>query len=302
MTGRRWTLVRVVFVLAVVAGAWWSWRDSRDQLVEALGLVAPGQVAAAFGLVVVGLALTGWVWWMVLGAFGVGGAPAQMVPQFFVAQLGKYVPGSVWAFAAQGAMGARHGTPPRVAATGTVLFLGVHVASGLLLVGLLGLVDRWSPLPTWLVLTSLVVGLVGLTPVVHRALGGRLSGRPVDWGGRRSLVGLLMMVPVWCCYGLALLVVSPDPDPAAFVPLASAFAVAFAAGVAVPIAPAGLGARDGVLVLLLTPVLGVGSAGVVAVVVRLLHTAADFLLAGLAWGALHWSGARCPSEGPGDDH
>lgn len=299
MSGPRWNLLRGLFLIAVVAGAWWSWRDSGDEIEAALGRLGAGQVVTGGALVAAGLLLTGWAWWISLEAFGVGGPPARMVPQFFVAQLGKYIPGSVWAFVAQGAIGARQGVPPRVASTATVLFLGVHVASGLVLTGVAG---WWTSLPAWLVGASLVVGAVGLVPAVHRALGRRLAGQACDWGWGRSLAAAAVMVPAWCCYALALVVVTPEPDPSQAVALGCAFAVAFAAGVAVPIAPAGLGARDGVLVLLLAPVLGAGSAGAVALVARLLHTVADFVLAGASWVLVRTSAARRGSGPPPGEH
>ena len=72
--------------------------------------VTASQLVTSGSLVLVGLLMTGAVWWIAMGAFGVPARPRQLVPQFFVAQLGKYIPGSVWAFAAQAAMGARQRT------------------------------------------------------------------------------------------------------------------------------------------------------------------------------------------------
>ncbi len=292
MTGPVWNLLRVAFLVAVVVGAWWSWRDSGDALRDALGQVAPGQVVLAGGLVLAGLVLTGAVWRLALGAFGIRGPVREVVPPFFVAQLGKYIPGSVWSFAAQGALGARRGLPPRVPAAAAVLFLGAHVASGLVLTGLLG---WWAELPAWVVPAALAVGIVGLVPAVHRAVGRRVAGTECSWTLRHSLVGAALMVPVWVCYALALAVLAPDVDARLVLTLGCAFAVAHAAGVAVPVAPAGLGARDGVLVVLLAPALGTGPAGMVALVARLLHAVADFVVAAAAWLVVRASAARQPS-------
>ncbi|MDR7253784.1 uncharacterized membrane protein YbhN (UPF0104 family) [Nocardioides sp. BE266] len=299
MTGPVWSLLRWVFLAAVVAGAWWSWRDSGDDLERALGQVGQGQVALAAVLVVVGLVLTGAVWRLALASLGIRGSAREVVPPFFVAQLGKYIPGSVWSFAAQGALGARRGLPPRVPAAAAVLFLGVHVASGLLLAGLLG---WWADLPVWVVALSLLVGLVGLLPAVHRLVGRRVAGTTCDWDVRRSVLGALLMVPVWSCYALALVALAPDTDASLVLTLGCGFAVAHAVGVAVPIAPAGLGARDGVLVVLLAPALGAGPAGMVALVARLLHAVADFAVAGVSWLLMRASGAGEPSGETLPDH
>lgn len=243
----------------------------------------------AEALVIAGLIGTGWVWRTALGAYGVDVPAPSLIPPFFIAQLGKYIPGSVWSFAAQGAAGARQGLSPRTSAAAAVLFLVVHMASGLVVVGVLG----WaSQLDTWLVALSLAAGLVGLVPSAYGRLGSRLAAQSCSWSIRRSAWGLALMVPVWLCYSLALVLLVPSPDLTMALTLGSSFAIAHAAGILVPFAPAGLGAREGVLALLLTPVLGVGSAAAVALVARLLHSLADFTVAGLAWLYMWASGTR----------
>ena len=64
--------------------------------------------------------------------------------------------------------------------------------------------------------------------------------------------------------------------------VAVAFALAHAAGVLLIVAPAGLGAREGVLIALLVPMVGVPSAAAAALLARLVHALADFLIAGAA--------------------
>ena len=299
MRGRLWDVLRWAFVLAVVVGAWWSWRDSGEELERALERLSLGAVALGVVLVLVGLSLTGLVWRTALGSFDADGPAREVVPPFFVAQLGKYIPGSVWTFAVQGALGARRGLPPRVPVAAAVLFLGVHVASGLLLTGVLG---WWTELPAWVVAASLAVGLVGLAPAVHRLVGRRVSGVPCDWDLARSARGALVMTALWSLYAVALAALAPGSGLTTLLTLGCAFAVAHAVGVAVPIAPAGLGAREGAFVVLVAPVLGTGPAGALAVVFRLLHTVADFLLAGVSWLVMRASDARQPSGPRVDPH
>lgn len=295
MTGRRWTALRWVFVVAVVAGIWWSWRSSGGEVARALEDVSVWRVVAGGVLVVCGLLLTGLVWVQALGSVSTAPRPRDALPPFFVAQLGKYIPGSVWSFTAQGVLGAAQGLPARVPATAALLFLGVHVASGLLLVGVLG---WWTELPRLLVAASLLAGVVGLAPAGYRFLGSRLSGRTCRWTVSRSAAGGLLMVPVWTCYALALTVLVPAPDAALALGLGCSFALAFAIGVAVPIAPAGLGARDGVLALLVAPLVGTGPATAIVLLGRLVHTVADLALGAIGWWLLHRSGSA-PASGRG---
>ena len=97
--------------------------------------------------------------------------------------------------------------------------------------------------------------------------------------------------------------------------LGGAFALAYAAGVVVVLAPAGVGAREGVFVLLLSPLLGVADATAVALLARVVHTAADGVMAagggtprpvepGQATPAVlepERRGRRCPAAGPADE-
>ena len=80
---------------------------------------------------------------------------------------------------------------------------------------------------------------------------------------------------------------------------AGGFAFAWSVGFLVVFAPAGAGIRDVLLVAILGPVLGVGSATAVALVSRALMTAGDLLTAALAG----WSGRAPRSRGgnPGHD-
>jgi len=196
-----------------------------------------------------------------------------------VGQLGKYIPGSIWSFGAQATLAGRQGIPGRAAVAASGLFLLAHLATGFLLAGLLAVV---TPLPA-VVAVATVPGLVGLAPALHRWAGSRLAGRPCTWSWRTSATVLVPMLVAWTAYGLALHLLVDEPGWRNVATMVAAFALAHAAGVLVPIAPAGLGAREAVLVALLQPVLGTGPAAVVAIMGRLLHTVADFVVAGLAW-------------------
>jgi len=89
----------------------------------------------------------------------------------------------------------------------------------------------------------------------------------------------------WLLTGLAFAVFvrSLYPLPAAEVPLvAAAYAAAYAAGFLSLLTPAGLGVREGVLVVALAPVLPAGPALVVALLSRLWMMAFELLGAGVA--------------------
>jgi hypothetical protein len=77
------------------------------------------------------------------------------------------------------------------------------------------------------------------------------------------------------------------------VPVASAFAAAYVLGYAMIFAPAGLGPREGFLIIFLTPHLGVAPSGVLAIVARVWTTLVEVVPAGIFWLS-HLARARDP--------
>ena len=303
----RWLVVaRVAFLVAAVAFGWLWLRDDWDDVVAAAASVGPAAWARALLEVLVGLVLTGFVWQVGLRRFGHDVPLGAALSVFFVGQLGKYIPGSVWSLGAQAQMATRYGVPARTTVVAGLAFLGWNVVTAVLVTavgGLRGLVDL--PLPTWLLVVAVVVALVCMTPPVVNAAGSWAAG-----AGRRLALawtdcGLVVaaLLTTWVLYGLALYSVSPGLGDGvrysgAYGPGAAvvAFTAAYAVGVVVILAPAGLGAREVVLTLLLTPFLGVAGAAAAALLTRVVHTIADFVMAGAAWLLGRGSGLPAATE------
>ena len=75
------------------------------------------------------------------------------------------------------------------------------------------------------------------------------------------------------------------------VALGGAFALAYAVGVVIVFAPAGVGAREALFVVLVSPLTSVAAATALALLARVVHTAADGLMAAGWW----WAARRGPS-------
>lgn len=284
-------LVVLLAVLALVL----TLRGQGAEAGEALRRTDPLAVAGAMAAVLAGLAASVQVWRRLLADLGSPLTQRQAAHVFFVGQLGKYVPGTVFAMAAQMQVGKAYAVPRARVATSWLLFMLVLVATGLLC-GVIGL-----PLTNaevfadyGFVLLALPVGLACLTPpVLNRALGWllRRTGRepmerPLTWGGIAVASGWAFLM--WALYAvhLVLLVEPQNPEPGHRLPLLAlgAFALAWAAGPFFVIAPAGAGVREAVIVLSLVPVLDTARATAVAVVSRVLMALGDAL-----WGALGWA-------------
>jgi uncharacterized membrane protein YbhN (UPF0104 family) len=257
----------------------------------------------AFFAVLVGLAASALSWRALLIELGEQLPWRSAMRVFFVGQLGKYVPGGVWPVLAQMDLGNTAGARPRRVGATAVVVMGINVTTGLLVaLACLPFVSSHALHRSGWVLVLLPVGLALLYPrllgrVVDRLL--RFAGkegldRPLRWRG--VLVATFWSLVMWACYGVQIaLLAHPLASSGHRLPLLStgAYALAWVVGFVVVVAPAGAGAREGMLVLALAPALTASAATAVALVSRLVMTAADFGWAAMA-GAV--GRKRIPSD------
>jgi hypothetical protein len=201
---------------------------------------------------------------------------------FFVGQVGKYVPGSVWPVLAQMEMGREAGVPrTRMAVSFVVtLLMSVVVGLGIGLPTLVSSGQSWVPALVVVVLGVVVAVRPGLVnAVIDRGL--RLVRRtPLEHQlSRRAILRCAgIYVLCWLAFGLHLwfLAVDVGADAVSSLPYAvAAFAVAANLGTLFVLAPAGAGVREVLIVLGLAPVLASGPATAAALVSRLLVTVTD---------------------------
>lgn len=291
------TLVRAGFVVAAVGLGVYAVARDLDGFRTAVATIGPARSALAIGLVLLGLVVSAEVWrTSVVPVTGDLDRPAAGAV-FFVSQLGKYIPGGVWTIAAQVDLARRYGLRRTSMGVGALLYLGFHVASGIVVAAVLlpiGTPGLLSEHP-W-VLAATAVTIVGLLPPVLNtgiAVGLRLLrqprlAQPLTTSQLARPLGWLLMV--WALFGLATFVVAAPlaasgDRPTLFVLSVGGFALAWVVGVLVIPAPAGVGAREVALVLAFAPVLSVTQATSVAVILRVAHTTSDLALAALSRAA-----------------
>ena len=310
--GRVLDVVRLVvglLVLAAIAVALqrnWTAMVAAARTISWSGLV----LSAALCLTAPVLTMVGWRILVIdLGARLSWPASRSI---FFVGQLGKYLPGSVWSAAIQADLGGRLGLPRRALGVAGLLNLALAVLTGAL-VGipaiplLLRRADEGAVSPWWPVLAA-VLAVVVLWPRLLNAViarGLRLLRReplPTSLSGGALVLTVLVFMVAWATMGaglwvLALSVSPPDVDASALaLATISGFCLAGAIGMLAIVAPAGAGVRDGVLVLLLVTFLPLGAATAVVIIHRVWTILADLLLAGL--GHL-WARSRRLIGAPG---
>ncbi len=283
---RRADLLALVFVVVAVGVAVWALRDDFPSMVDALGEISWWRPIVAFAGIVLGLLATAEVWKHCLAALGSPVSSRAAREIFFPAQVGKYLPGSVWPFLAQMKFARERGVPGGMALLAGSVFLVVHTVTSVLVGALLlvsqpALVNRfgWAGLCVPLALVVLHPKLINF---LARKLAKRSGTEPpvLRWAG--LVKPLLWMLPAWVGYGVAGYVLA-DPFTDSVWQLAlvctGAFALGWLVGLLVFLAPAGVGAREAVLILALTPLLGAPAAATVSLMLRVGHTLADLVLA-----------------------
>jgi glycosyltransferase 2 family protein len=288
----RWRLLWIPLVLLAFGFGVWTLVGDRAAAVAALRHMSATELVAGAVLAVAFAGLNFRVWSGFARQLGATADGRVLARIFFVGQLGKYLPGPGWPVLLQGGLGRTAAQPP-ASTFGAALICAafapaVGVPVGLLLVfaGAPGRTDRLA----WLLLPVLPL-LVLLHPAVFgRLLAGaaRLLRRPVltvRLSGRAFAAGAGWQGAAWLALGaqtglLASALHGRDPVRTAVLG-AGAAVLAYCAGLFAIVLPAGLGVREGMLVLVLAPVVGTGRAAAVALVSRLLLVSADLLLAGV---------------------
>jgi uncharacterized membrane protein YbhN (UPF0104 family) len=283
----RW--VRAGLLAIVLAFIGYGLFAEWPQVRAALGRLEWYSVAGAALASLAGSGCLMLAWRAVLADLGSRLPVPTAIRTMFVAQLAKYVPGAVWAFAAQVEIGHDYQVPRRRGAAAVVVSLAVALGVALLLAAAtLPLTSGSAARHFWWVMAVIPVILVGLWPpvlgrILDRAL--ILARRP-PLEQRPSLRGLATAAGWttlgWLLVGLQLwLIVRNMTGSGAHVLLLAlgANALAWAAGVLIVVFPGGVGPRELVLVATLAPVMPRGAALATALVSRVVLTFSD-----LAWG------------------
>lgn len=285
--------VRRAFVVLAVGAAVVAVVLQREAVGEALATADWGWVAVALLLALVTAVLAMLSWRAVSAGYGAALSVLDASVVYLVGQVGKYLPGGVWNVLASAELAGDRGVARR-RTVGTMLvavLVSAAVAGMLTLLLLPGLPGTPLAGHGWLRwLTPL--GLVAIAPPVLNTLLATLlrltRQEPVE-----ERIGLgavtrstLWSLASWLAAGLSVhaLALSMGAEHSATLLrlCVGGYAVAWLVGFVLVFLPAGVGAREGVLGLVLAAALGPGAVVVVVLLSRVLVTLADLLGAGLA--------------------
>jgi uncharacterized membrane protein YbhN (UPF0104 family) len=291
-------LLRIVLALVALGFLGYGLARNWDETTSAVAAMSPWAVLGAFAAVLLGQFFMLVAWRAILAGLGTQ-VPLRVAGRImFVGQLGKYIPGAVWAYAAMMDLGRDHGSPPRrtfaTISLGLVINLGVGISIAAATLNSLEAVRQ-----AWYLVLLVPVIIVCLHPKVltwglNLAL--RIARKePLETvlPGRTVVVAVAWTALGWFVYGLHVWLLAGRWD--LYLVATGAYAFAWATGILTVVVPAGVGVREGALVLVLGPVVGTPVALAVAIVSRLAFTLADATAAGISFLLARQTASSAPA-------
>lgn len=264
-----------------------NWQSLRAQPVD--WQLSPAWIAASVLVVFTSYAILIEAWRRVVLSMGEQLAFLPAARIWFLASLGKYVPGKVWAVAGAAVLAQRAGVDPSVAVAGALVLQVLALASGAAVVAVTAReafqsVGQGAEPVAGAVILLCVVGVAVLThqPALDRIA--RLL--PSSWPALRAVpagmvaAAFLANVVAWTGYGVALLLLARGLLPEVGLSLPQAvgvFTCSYLAGFLALFAPGGLGPRESVFLLMLAGDIGLKPAAALALASRLLLTGTEVL-------------------------
>lgn len=282
----RWAIqlaagaIVLAFVGRKIAENWDSYRSMHLTLT-----LRPGWIAlSAASLAAVSL-LQIESWRRLIGGWHHVPGLAASARVWFLANLGRYVPGKIWSVAGMVVLAEREGIPRWTAGAAAVAVqaLGVGTAAALIA---LATPHAYSPLRV-AAAAAAAIGTIGALawrgtlPRLGRMLGAASEWRPLPVTS--LLTSAVITFVAWVAYGFAFWALGRGLGlpPMPFADAAGVFTLGYVVGLLVLFAPGGLGVRELIFVPLLTPFVGSGGAVALSVASRLELTLAE-ATAGLA--------------------
>jgi hypothetical protein len=271
----RWAIqiAVAVLVLALVARQlarnWGTFRSLHVTLD-----VHPWWLVLSFGCLAVVTVLQIESWRRVLAGWGQSLPFARGARIWFLANLGRYVPGKVWSVAGMVVLAREDGVQPWAAAASAVAVqaLGLGTAAAVVAATVHGAASglRMGVAAAASVATIGVLAWDGgLRRLAH------LAGSATEWTAlplRTVLVSAVLTAASWVAYGVAFWLLGLGLGLPATFPVGTAigvFALGYVLGLLFLLVPGGIGVREGIFFTLLTPFVGAGGAALLSVASRL---------------------------------
>jgi uncharacterized membrane protein YbhN (UPF0104 family) len=275
--GRKWrwaiqtavAVIVTVFVVYKVAENWDRFRSLHLTLD-----LRPGWLLLSFACLAVVAVLQIESWRRILAGWGQSLPFARGARIWFLANLGRYVPGKVWSVAGMVVLAREDGVQPWAAAASAVAVqaLGLGTAAAVVAATVPGATSglRMAVAAAASVAT---IGVLAWEGGLRRLA--RLAGSATEWTAlplRTVLVSAVLTAASWVVYGVAFWLLGLGLGLPGTLPVGTAigvFALGYVLGLLALFAPGGIGVREALFFTLLTPFVGAGGAVALSVASRL---------------------------------
>lgn len=255
----------------------------RDEMKDSFSQLTWSSLVGAVFFAFMSMSYLGWMWGRLLLRRGYKVPRAQLVSWYYTGQLGKYVPGGVWAVVGRAEMAVRGGVPRADAYSVTGLSMFTTYSAAALCAALGSLLSWERPIIGAALLLALVVGLsvYAIAPLRQRLMGllRKVTSGTNELTAPKDMLALtIVQVPAWIMISLSTTITAHAfGAEVGVLHMFFVSSLSWLIGFLVIGAPGGLGVRESIFTGLLSASIGTSTALSLAVASRMIFVSVDFL-------------------------
>ena len=255
----------------------------RDEMKDSFSQLTWSSLVGAVFFAFMSMSYLGWMWGRLLLRRGYKVPRAQLVSWYYTGQLGKYVPGGVWAVVGRAEMAVRGGVPRADAYSVTGLSMFTTYSAAALCAALGSLLSWERPIIGAALLLALVFGLsvYAIAPLRQRLMGllRKVTSGTNELTAPKDMLALtIVQVPAWIMISLSTTITAHAfGAEVGILHMFFVSSLSWLIGFLVIGAPGGLGVRESIFTGLLSASVGTSTALSLAVASRMIFVSVDFL-------------------------
>ena len=255
----------------------------RDEMKDSFSHLTWSSLVGAVFFAFMSMSYLGWMWGRLLLRRGYKVPRAQLVSWYYTGQLGKYVPGGVWAVVGRAEMAVRGGVPRADAYSVTGLSMFTTYSAAALCAALGSLLSWERPIIGAALLLALVFGLsvYAIAPLRQRLVGllRKVTSGTNELTAPKDMLALtIVQVPAWIMISLSTTITAHAfGAEVGVLHMFFVSSLSWLIGFLVIGAPGGLGVRESIFTGLLSASIGTSTALSLAVASRMIFVSVDFL-------------------------
>lgn len=255
----------------------------RDEMKDSFSHLTWSSLVGAVFFAFMSMSYLGWMWGRLLLRRGYKVPRAQLVSWYYTGQLGKYVPGGVWAVVGRAEMAVRGGVPRADAYSVTGLSMFTTYSAAALCAALGSLLSWERPIIGAALLLALLFGLsvYAIAPLRQRLMGllRKVTSGTNELTAPKDMLALtIVQVPAWIMISLSTTITAHAfGAEVGVLHMFFVSSLSWLIGFLVIGAPGGLGVRESIFTGLLSASIGTSTALSLAVASRMIFVSVDFL-------------------------